>query len=27
MADAERLIRDRLTGFLDDGKPASRKVA
>jgi NAD(P)H-dependent flavin oxidoreductase YrpB (nitropropane dioxygenase family) len=27
MADAERLIRDRLTGFLDDGKQASRKVA
>jgi NAD(P)H-dependent flavin oxidoreductase YrpB (nitropropane dioxygenase family) len=27
MADAERLIRDRLTGFLDDGRPASRKVA
>jgi NADH:quinone reductase (non-electrogenic) len=27
MTDAERLIRDRLTGFLDDGKQASRKVA
>jgi len=27
MADAERLIRDRLTGFLDAGSGAALKVA